>query len=105
MLLRLRPPGAGPDPQRRARSWFAVRFIAEGGGERVLTEVAGGDPGYDETAKMLAEAALCLAHDELPDTAGQVTTATAMGPALRTRLEKAGITFKVLDAFGAPGQP
>ena len=50
-----------------------MRFLGEGGGERVVTEVSGGDPGYGETAKMLAESALCLAHDELPDTAGQVT--------------------------------
>ena len=97
LLLRLRPSGAGPDPERREKSWFAVRFVADSGDRRVVTEVAGGDPGYDETAKMLAEAALCLAHDPLPDTAGQVTSAVAMGPALRTRLEKAGITFRVLD--------
>ena len=62
----------------------------------MVTEVSGGDPGYDETAKMLAEAALCLAHDPVPDTAGQVTPAVAMGPALRARLEKAGIAFRVL---------
>jgi len=97
LLLRLRPSGAGPDPERRQKSWFAVKFVAESGERRVVTEVAGGDPGYDETSKMLAEAALCLAHDPVPDTAGQVTTAVAMGPALRTRLEKAGIAFRVLD--------
>ena len=34
----------------------------------MITEVSGGDPGYGETSKMLAEAALCLAHDELPQT-------------------------------------
>jgi saccharopine dehydrogenase (NAD+, L-glutamate forming) len=102
LLLRLRPSGAGPAPERRAKSWFSVRFLADsflaGSGDRhVTTEVAGGDPGYDETSKMLAEAALCLATDPLPETAGQLTTAVAMGPALRTRLEKAGISFRVLD--------
>ena len=56
--------GDGPSPERRERSWFKVRFVGEGGGRRVVTEVAGGDPGYDETAKMLAESALCLATDE-----------------------------------------
>ena len=45
---------------------------------------------------MLAESALCLAHDDLPDTAGQVTTAQAMGDALRARLVRAGIRFDVL---------
>ncbi|WP_329268451.1 saccharopine dehydrogenase family protein [Streptomyces sp. NBC_01451] len=91
---RLRP-GDGPSAERRAKSWFSVRFVGEGGGRRVFTEVAGGDPGYDETAKMFAESALSLAFDDLPATAGQVTTAVAMGDALIERLRKAGITFRV----------
>ncbi|MEG8279019.1 saccharopine dehydrogenase family protein [Streptomyces sp. AHA2] len=88
-------PGEGPDAQKRAESWFSVRFVGEGGGRRVYTEVSGGDPGYDETAKMLAESALCLAFDDLPGTAGQVTTAVAMGDALIGRLRAAGIRFRV----------
>lgn len=96
-LERRIPAGTGPSPQRRARSWFTVRFVGEGGGERVLTEVAGGDPGYAETAKMLAESALCLMADGLPATSGQVMPAAAMGDALIERLVKAGITFTVLD--------
>ncbi|OIK24975.1 saccharopine dehydrogenase family protein [Streptomyces malaysiense] len=88
-------PGEGPSAEKRARSWFRVRFVGEGGGRRVYTEVAGGDPGYDETAKMFAEAALCLALDDLPKTSGQVTTAQAMGDALTERLRTAGITFRV----------
>ncbi|MFC6832797.1 saccharopine dehydrogenase family protein [Streptomyces goshikiensis] len=91
-------PGRGPDAARRARSWFTVRFVGEGGGRRVFTEVSGGDPGYGETAKMLAESALCLAYDALPDRAGQLTTAVAMGDALLDRLQKAGIRFRVADA-------
>ncbi|WP_320066760.1 saccharopine dehydrogenase family protein [Micromonospora sp. RTGN7] len=89
--------GQGPTPQQRAKSWFRVRFIGSGGGQRVLTEVSGGDPGYDETAKMLAESALCLALDDgLPATSGQVTPVTAMGDALLERLQQAGLTFRVL---------
>jgi short subunit dehydrogenase-like uncharacterized protein len=88
-------PGEGPDAERRARSWFSVRFVGEGGGRRVFTEVSGGDPGYDETAKMLAESALCLAYDALPQHAGQLTTAVAMGDALLDRLQTAGIRFRV----------
>ncbi|MDQ0752753.1 short subunit dehydrogenase-like uncharacterized protein [Streptomyces africanus] len=91
---RLRP-GDGPSPEKRAKSWFSLRFVGEGGGRRVFTEVSGGDPGYDETAKMLAESALCLAFDDLPKTAGQVTTAVAMGDALIGRLRAAGIRFRV----------
>lgn len=88
-------PGTGPDAERRKRSWFTVRFVGEGGGRRVFTEVSGGDPGYDETAKILAQSALCLALDELPDTSGQVTTAAAMGDALLERLRAAGLGFRV----------
>ena len=95
-LARLRPSGSGPTTAQREQAWFRVRFVGEGGGTRVVTEVAGGDPGYTETSKMISEAALCLASDDLPPSSGQVTTASAMGPALRRRLEAAGITFTVL---------
>jgi short subunit dehydrogenase-like uncharacterized protein len=98
LVQRRFPQGEGPDEERRARSWFSVRFVGEGGGRRVRTEVSGGDPGYGETAKMLAESALCLAFDDNPPTAGQVTTAAAMGENLTDRLVRAGITFALLDA-------
>ena len=45
---------------------------------------------------MLAESALCLAFDDNPATAGQVTTAEAMGDALTDRLVAAGLRFEVL---------
>jgi len=96
LLLKVRDPGEGPSPEQRAKSWFNVRFVGEGIGERVVAEVRGGDPGYGETSKMLAEAALCLATDDLPETAGQVTPAVAMGGALRARLIAAGIEFEVV---------
>ena len=97
LLLGIKSPGEGPDASERERSWFRIKFVGEGGGKRVLTEVSGGDPGYGETSKMLAEAALCMALDELPESAGQVTTAVAMGPALRERLQAAGIEFSVIE--------
>ncbi len=97
LLLKVKDPGEGPDEAERAKSWFKVRFVGEGGGSRVVTEVRGGDPGYGETSKMLAESALCLAFDDLPETAGQVTTAVAMGDALTDRLRGAGISFDVLE--------
>lgn len=89
------PPGSGPDDARRERSWFTVDVIAEGGGRMVHTRVSGGDPGYTETAKMLAESALCLALDRNPDVAGCLTTAQAMGEALTARLIAAGIRFDI----------
>jgi len=97
LLLQLWRSGSGPSAAQREKNWFRVRFVGEGGGQRVVTEVAGGDPGYGETAKMLAESALCLANDNLPVTAGQVTTAVAMGDTLRERLTRAGMIFRVLD--------
>lgn len=94
LMLSFKQSGEGPPPEVRERSWFRVRFIGEGGGQRVLTEVSGGDPGYDETAKMLAESALCLVHDELPELSGQLTTAHALGQPLLERLQRAGIVFR-----------
>lgn len=96
-LLDRRKAGDGPSEEKRAKSWFTVTFVGQGGGQRVVTEVAGGDPGYGETAKMLAESALCLAFDDLPPTSGQVTTAAAMGNALIERLVAADIVFQVLE--------
>jgi short subunit dehydrogenase-like uncharacterized protein len=96
-LLKLKDPGEGPSPAQRERSWFRVRLLGVGGGRRLLTEVSGGDPGYTETSKMLAESALCLAHDELPELVGPLTPAVAMGQALIDRLQRAGIEFRVLE--------
>jgi short subunit dehydrogenase-like uncharacterized protein len=94
LLLRFRDPGDGPTPEQRDRAWFKVTFKGETpGGERVVTNVRGGDPGYGETSKMLAESALCLAHDGLPPRSGQLTPAVAMGQALIDRLQRAGIAF------------
>jgi short subunit dehydrogenase-like uncharacterized protein len=101
LLLKLKSPGEGPSEDERERSWFRIRFVGEGGGRRVVTEVSGGDPGYGETSKMLAESGLCLAFDQLEPRAGQLTTATAMGDVLLTRLERAGITFRLLEQGNA----
>ncbi len=98
LLLKLKHPGEGPTPEQRARAWFKVRFVGTAGsGERIVTEVYGGDPGYGETSKMLAESALCLAKDALPEVAGQSTPAVAMGQVLIDRLIAAGIGFRVLE--------
>lgn len=95
-LLSKKSSGEGPTPEQRAKAWFKVRFRGEGGGKTVRTEVSGGDPGYGETSKMLAESALCLAFDDLPKRGGQLTPAAAMGNALIGRLQENGIKFAVL---------
>ena len=100
LLLKLMSSGDGPSEEKRAKSWFRVRFSARAGdGTAVRTEVSGGDPGYGETSKMLAESALCLAFDDLAELGGQLTPAVAMGDALRRRLTAAGITFEVFEAL------
>jgi short subunit dehydrogenase-like uncharacterized protein len=97
LLLKAKSPGDGPSAATRAGSWFKIRFVGQGGGKRVVTEVSGGDPGYSETSKILAECGLCLAFDDLPERAGQLTTVASMGDMLLTRLQNAGIAFRVLE--------
>lgn len=96
-LMKLIPPGTGPSEEKRAKSWFRVEFVGTGGGKTVRTAVSGGEPGYDETSKMLAESALALALDVTPERSGQLTPVSAMGDALLERLPKAGIKIEVLD--------
>jgi short subunit dehydrogenase-like uncharacterized protein len=97
LLARLRPPGAGPSEQQRARSWFKVTFVGRQGDHTVTTEVRGGDPGYGHTAKMIAEAARCLVEDRerLPARHGVLTPASAMGERLIERLRGTGMSFEV----------
>ena len=95
-LLKLKSPGDGPTEEQRGKGWFRIRFIGIGGNKRVMTEVSGGDPGYGETSKMLAESALCLSLDRLPRKGGVITPAQAMGDALIDRLQAAGIQFRVV---------
>lgn len=92
--------GEGPSELERARAWFTVKFRGRAGDKSVLTQVRGGDPGYTETAKMVAESALCLAEDRatLPARYGVLTPAAAMGDALIDRLQSAGMVFEVLEA-------
>lgn len=91
--------GVGPDAAERERGWFSVRFIGTGGGQTVYTEVSGGDPGAGESAKMLAESALCLAFDRVPARAGVQTPANALGQRLIRRLNSRGIRFEVLESL------
>ncbi|MGI5126825.1 saccharopine dehydrogenase family protein [Pseudonocardia sp. CA-107938] len=100
LLDRVLPaPGAGPDEAARRKGWFRSEFHASTeSGQRYRGVVAGpGDPGYAATAVMLGESALALAldTDRLPDRAGSLTPATAIGTVLAERLRAAGHTYTV----------
>lgn len=94
-LEKLRPSGSGPTESQLENGWFNVALVGEANGKRVVVEVAGGEPGYKETAKMLSESALALLldRDRLPKAAGVLTTASAMGEVLIERLVAAGMRF------------
>jgi len=98
LLKQIKDPGEGPDAETRAKSYFRVLFVGKAAGHEVRCEVRGGDPGYGETSKMLAESALCLVFDRerLPQHYGVVPTAAALGNPLIERLQAAGIVFREL---------
>jgi len=98
LLDRLLPePGQGPSEKTRRTGLFRIQIHARtsAGGRYLGTIEAQGDPGYAATSVMLGESALCLAldRDRLPDRAGVLTPATAMGLALADRLRSAGHTL------------
>lgn len=106
MLQRYKPSGDGPTREVRSKSWFRVIFVAEGGGRRAVTEVRGGDPGYDETSKMISECGLCLtsSRSSLPSQGGFSTPAAAFGDVLIDRLEREGISFRLLEGHGGAAE-
>jgi short subunit dehydrogenase-like uncharacterized protein len=99
LLDRVLPdPGEGPSESTRERGFFNIDIhTTTSSGERLRCEIrASGDPGYKATAVMLGESALCLARDDLPETAGVLTPASAMGRVLADRLIAAGHTYRVV---------
>ncbi len=96
-------PGEGPTKAQRDAGFFVVRLVgipdSGSGGQRpprlVATVRGQSDPGYGETAKMLGEAAVCLAKDDLPVRGGVLTHATSMRMVLVERLRRAGMAFDV----------
>ena len=99
LLDRVLPdPGEGPDESTRERGFFNIDIHATtSSGKRLRCEIrVQGDPGYKATAVMLGESALCLALDDLPDAAGVLTPASAMGHVLADRLIAAGQSYRVV---------
>lgn len=89
-------PGEGPSKEERESGFFKFHFYATLANDSKAFAVVTGDkdPGYGSTSKMLAEAAICLAKDDLPKGGGVLTPSVAMGDALLERLKaNAGLTF------------
>ncbi len=102
LLQRALPsPGEGPSREEREAGHFTAHLKGRGvdshGAHVELEGTVQGfkDPGYGETAKMLGEAAACLALDDSPVGGGVWTPASALGDAYLDRLRAAGMVFDV----------
>ncbi|MFC3094978.1 saccharopine dehydrogenase [Alteromonas sediminis] len=94
-------PGEGPSPMEQQNGLFDIRFYGyTESGKRLVAKVTGDrDPGYGSTAKMLSEAAICLAQNEVvrKKPGGFYTPASVFDDALFTPLTThAGLTFNVI---------
>ena len=89
------PSGTGPSKQQREKHWFEYILIGKTQKEKIITTVKGGDPGYGETSKFVAEMglALILDTDQLNYKKGVLTPAACAGDVILKRLQKAGIEF------------
>ena len=90
--------GEGPSKKDRENGYYNLRFyVTYEDGSKAIAKVTGDmDPGYGSTSKMLSEAAICLANDNLDTINGVITPSTAMGDNLLERLEnKSGLTFNI----------
>ena len=90
-------PGSGPSADAIEHGRFALDvdvYPVEGQPERTRI-TAPYDPGYGGTGVMLAESALSLALDDLPDRGGVLTPMVAMGEHLADRLRSHGFTLDV----------
>lgn len=93
-------PGEGPGKKERENGFYNLILIGQmQDGRLIRARVVGDrDPGYGSTSKMLSEAAVCLAKDDIPVDGGFWTTASSMGELLRKRMiDNAGLTFKIED--------
>jgi short subunit dehydrogenase-like uncharacterized protein len=108
-------PGTGPSEHMQKTGWFQYILIGEvetsasssasaasSVPEKVVSVCSGGEGGYAETSRMLAEAGILLATQRaaLPGTklgGGFLTPATMFGRALIQRLHAIGIRFDVMS--------
>jgi short subunit dehydrogenase-like uncharacterized protein len=105
MLARclLPKPGQGPSPLQQEQGFFDIRLFGRtDSGQTLRVKVTGDrDPGYGSTAKMLGEAAVCLAWDVSKSDCqgGFWTPASALGDKLLQRLQThAGVRIERIDS-------
>jgi len=95
-------PGPGTGPSRKtidSGSW-KVEYVAKGiiDGKQVTARGSAGghkDPGYGDTATLIAESAVHLAQMKEVTRGGVITPAAAFGPTFVDRLMAAGLDFQV----------
>lgn len=94
-------PGTGPSPESQARGCYDFRLYGQtASGKKIQVRITGDrDPGYGSTAKILGEAAVCLARDiDRQQAGGFWTPSTVMAEPLFKRLvSHAGLTFETLS--------
>ena len=95
-------PGQGPSIEQQLNGCFDLRFKGSTeDGQSIDCKVYGDqDPGYGSTAKMLGQAAVCLARDiSKKDKAGGFWTPSSIfGQALIDRLQlHSGLTFELME--------
>lgn len=94
-------PGEGPSETQQQNGYYDLRIVGQNEQQQMAIKVTGDrDPGYGSTAKILAQAGLCMALDvektDLPG--GFWTPSTAMGDKLVARLiQHAGLGFEVIE--------
>lgn len=111
-------PGTGAPKEQRERAFYHYTVVGEtvvesGRKEKVWARISGGDA-YEETARVVAEAALCLALDRdrvlsrfsqvdgvTAPRGGVITPAAAFGNVIVDRLKKSG--NQILVGTGVPG--
>ncbi|PHJ23417.1 saccharopine dehydrogenase [Cystoisospora suis] len=109
-------PGEGPSRKTMESGSFEMKTIGRtspntASGSRVLRVSVSlgskqGDPGYHETAKMLAEAGLCMALqlDSCTRLCGVCSPAAGIGTVLKDRLADKGFFFNIETAEEDAGQ-
>ncbi|KAI1300540.1 hypothetical protein EDD11_006108 [Mortierella claussenii] len=106
-------PGTGPSEESIAKGHFTIKLVGESGtpenipGDspkeplRAIAVVQGGEPGYSETCRYLAEGALCLVKNEdrirteNKIEGGVLTPAFALGQVLIDRLRAQNVQLTV----------